>query len=260
MMTTSNQSRYEIQKTENLDQFVPIQGNRPQHRAHVENLKSSIEKMNCLHLMPIIVNSEMEVVDGNHRLVAAKELELPIYYVIDDNYEPDKLILFNNVTLRWTLKEYMNFYVLQGNDDYIKFDQFMYDMGFSVSTMFEWISDRPKKMQKEFKNGTFKFSVSIEIVNAMLNTKRLIQVFKERRIKPHNLLTRLPFHRACKKFFLSPLVDPEVFFERLAVCPHSLHVDTWEGFIQQLADIYNYQKKKRKIQVRYEGQSVEIVR
>lgn len=268
MMNTLNQNGqdqeinedHKLHKTSDLNQFKPIPGNRTIKDLHVKHLMSALLKRNELHLNPLVVTSDMEVVDGNHRLVAARNLGLSVYYIIDDNYDPEKLMMFNNVNLKWQFKDYLKFYMEQGNEDYLKFNEFMQEVGFSITVLMEWMDYHPRKAQISFKEGRLKFRLDKNLLEALTNTKRLIDIMKGRKVKPHSIFGKHAFHRACKHFFLSPFVDADIFFNRLDVCPHTIHVDLYDGFIQQLVDIYNYMKKKQKIQVRRQGSQVEIVR
>jgi ParB-like chromosome segregation protein Spo0J len=61
--------------------FKHIKGNRIPNLKHVRRLVDSIKKygMKC---NPILVNEQMEVIDGQHRLLAAKETNSFVYYII----------------------------------------------------------------------------------------------------------------------------------------------------------------------------------
>ena len=69
-----------IVKTTDYSIFKKINGNRGISHSHVTKLTAAIARRNLLQLFPIIVNEKMEIVDGQHRLWAAKRLKLPIYY------------------------------------------------------------------------------------------------------------------------------------------------------------------------------------
>ena len=84
-----------IQRTTTLDKFKLKKGNRFINEAHVKALIDSIKKHNLLHLQPIIVDTNMNVIDGQHRLKAAERLQVPIYYVIAADVSFDDIILGN---------------------------------------------------------------------------------------------------------------------------------------------------------------------
>ena len=84
MQKASSNVVYQVYKTNNYDIFKLMPNNRNVNLTHVGRLKLSFKEMYLIS--PIIVNSRMEIIDGQHRLHAAKELNLPIYYIIVDGY------------------------------------------------------------------------------------------------------------------------------------------------------------------------------
>ena len=62
----------DVIETTDYDIFKGIVGNRKVEKKHVEMLTGAIDRNNLLNVRPIIVNEEMMVIDGQHRLEAAK--------------------------------------------------------------------------------------------------------------------------------------------------------------------------------------------
>ena len=73
-----SQNDLQIHSTNDLSVFKILEGNRNINLANVERLVKSIEENGFLQ-MPIIVNENYEVIDGQHRLMAAKKLNSIIY-------------------------------------------------------------------------------------------------------------------------------------------------------------------------------------
>lgn len=111
-------------KTTDYDQFRTIVGNRKVVPIHVRNLKESISEHNRLEQHPITVNERMEVIDGQHRLQAAIELGVPIYYTVkrgDGLTQVQKL----QVQREWRYQDYVDSYVERGFTDYIILKEFV---------------------------------------------------------------------------------------------------------------------------------------
>ena len=70
-----------VYKTNDLSIFKQIGGNRVPNLQHIKRLSQSISVygMKC---NPILVNEQMEVIDGQHRLAAAKEANSFVYFVV----------------------------------------------------------------------------------------------------------------------------------------------------------------------------------
>lgn len=111
-------------QTTKYDQFKTIPGNRPIKHEHVQFIKKSIKTSNKLEFNPIIVSGDYFIVDGQHRLKAAEELKLPIYFVVDKNARPEDMVLLNTPRRNWTLENYIYYHYQNGNPEYA----FIYEM------------------------------------------------------------------------------------------------------------------------------------
>ncbi len=85
-----------IKKTKNYEMFTFREDNREKiDQSHVQRLVFSIEKRNLLELRPIIVNEKFEVIDGQHRLMAAKFLDVEIFYQQEKKLDAKDIITMN---------------------------------------------------------------------------------------------------------------------------------------------------------------------
>lgn len=105
-------------KTTDYDRFVPITSNRELDKRHVMNLQRSIKQRNLLMVRPIIVNENMEVIDGQHRLAAAQMIDEPVYYLQVKGLTQQDLAVLNTHQKNWSVMDFVNFYTLQGVPEY----------------------------------------------------------------------------------------------------------------------------------------------
>lgn len=91
----------QLQNTKDYESFRYLLSNREVNKLHVGRLVKSIAKNNLLHLNPVIVNPNMEVIDGQHRIAAAELLGVPVYFQIDDNVSKKDLSDLNSVKKNW---------------------------------------------------------------------------------------------------------------------------------------------------------------
>ncbi len=112
-----------VYKTSNLSMFKDIDGNRVPNLQHIKRLVYSINKygMKC---NPILVNERMEVIDGQHRLMAAKEAESFVYYIIVKGYTLSEVHTLNLNQKNWNKSDYMEGYANMGIESYIKLREF----------------------------------------------------------------------------------------------------------------------------------------
>lgn len=96
-----------IEKTLDFGKFKKMDLNRTIMKVHVNNLKESIiNNPNLTEISPIVVNRSMEVVDGQHRLEAHRQLEkegfkYPIHYIIREGFDVDVAKQINSVNKPW---------------------------------------------------------------------------------------------------------------------------------------------------------------
>ena len=64
---------------------------------------------------PIIVNKQMEIIDGQHTFEACKFNGLPIYYMFTVLANIDDISNINSVKKKWTMEDFLHQYVEKGN-------------------------------------------------------------------------------------------------------------------------------------------------
>lgn len=97
-------------------QFKSLDENRSVGESRVKRLMESIEEGEVLN--PIVVNQEMEIIDGQGRFEAKKRLGLPIYYVVDKNADIEDCRRMNAFNTKWTMMDYIRSYARGGNENY----------------------------------------------------------------------------------------------------------------------------------------------
>lgn len=144
-------------KTINYEQFKFRKDNRNCiDQAHVKRLIESIRAKNLLELRPILVNKHYEVIDGQHRLEAAKELGVEIYYNIEEDLTAGDIITLN-INKQWTLADFLNFYVQNGYDEYIKFKAFMDKNAITARVALNLCLGTMKNVANDFRHGKLVF-------------------------------------------------------------------------------------------------------
>ena len=108
----------EVYVTTDYDGFNTLCGNRGVDLQRVTKIKTSIEK--AYIPSPIVVNEKMEVIDGQGRLQALRELKLPVYYIVVQGANLDDCIRMNITSTPWDVRDYIYSGRDRGNKDYIK--------------------------------------------------------------------------------------------------------------------------------------------
>lgn len=120
-------------KTTDYSRFRNILGNRDITPAHVEKLALAIERKNLLQYFPVLVNEKMEVIDGQHRLVAAAKLNYPIHYEVVKGLELEDVMTINTHSKGWSTMDFIDTYITLRREDYQILKSFMQQYGIAPS-------------------------------------------------------------------------------------------------------------------------------
>lgn len=107
-----------VKYSNNYDQFKMKYGNRSVSRKRVQTIKDSIEKIGWF-CDPILVNEKMEIIDGQHRFEALKELGLDIEYTVTAGADLEEARTLNSCSKNWTTQNYIDSYAADGDINYI---------------------------------------------------------------------------------------------------------------------------------------------
>jgi hypothetical protein len=241
MLEIETTENFEMLQTADLSVFKFLKNNREILPFHVQKLMALISESNDLHLHPVIVDEDMNVIDGQHRIMAAKALNLPVYYVVDYNYHPHKMISINTSQKEWTNEDYLKYYVTQGREDYIKFEELLKETGFTITNVLRWSTTSCRM----FKTGSFIFKFGFNVINALDTVRQILE--KVHKLNPEmskKLKWNKFFHSASKSFFSSPNVDHERFLRKMDIALHYLAVYySADDFCDMFLAMYNYHEK-----------------
>lgn len=152
-----------IKKTKQYDIFHFREDNRQKiDHGHVEKLKQSITARNLLNLRPIIVNEDMEIIDGQHRLMAAKDLGVDIYYEMKEELKSNDIVLLN-ISKSWSMHDFLNYYSKNGNAEYQQLEKFIKEKGITLSLAFGLLGIKDSEQRSKFRHGQFKFNKNVDV-------------------------------------------------------------------------------------------------
>jgi len=121
----TNVQEIRVNITHDLSIFKFLDGNRPPNPQHIKRLIKSIKDYGML-INPILVNEKYEIIDGQHRYLAAKEVQCPVYYIILRGYALQQVHTLNMNQKNWTKTEFLHGYANMGLEDYIVLREFWY--------------------------------------------------------------------------------------------------------------------------------------
>ena len=115
-----------VYKEEEYSKFKKLLGNRDVITSRKNKILKSIQEVGYV-LNPIIVNTKMEIIDGQGRFEALKELNLPIFYVIDENAGIEECRALNLGQTNWNTEAWIKYYAETGNKNYVRLTKLMND-------------------------------------------------------------------------------------------------------------------------------------
>lgn len=239
-----------IKVTEDYDQFRYIAGNRKLNSIHLANLIESIKDKNLLPFNPIIVDKDMGIVDGQHRIQAAKNLSLPVYYTVANDIEFDDITRLNAFVQQWGIAEYLNAWIERGKEEYQKVQDFMEKWSLTPSSAVALLNVDEDSMQvkapnKEFKAGNF------QVVDEDHSNKLADYINKINNYVDVDVRLQRRFQEAVQRSISNPDVSMELFIERLDSYPEPLRRQiTLVDWLRSFEDAYNRGQMKK---VRFYG-------
>ena len=111
-----NIEKFNIYETKNYNLFKLLDSNREPNQRILNKLEKSIKEIGIQ--IPIIVNTENQIVDGQHRFWTLQKLGYVVPYIISKAWKKDShTIDINNTSSNWTSLDYANFQMRKGNLD-----------------------------------------------------------------------------------------------------------------------------------------------
>lgn len=251
----------QVNETNDYSMFRTLEGNRHVNKLHVKRLKESFQK--AYLLSPIIVNEKFEIIDGQHRFEAAKQIGAPINFLIAPNYGLKEVQMLNENLKNWKKEDYLKAYCDLKYPEYLKFRNFMRKFTqFGIAACETILTDRlaygsclsDKDLISETnKSGRFTIRYfqegDLEIPDydkSVENAEKIIM------IKPYyNGFNRPTFVRAIIGILKIEYFNYTKLLERLNANPTSLqHCANITQYKCLIEDIYNF-RSREKVSLRF---------
>ncbi|TVT39614.1 hypothetical protein FNT36_18405 [Hymenobacter setariae] len=227
-----------IYQTTNYDLFHLLPENRKVDPSHVRKLVTMITQSNLLHIKPLDVTATMGVIDGQHRLAAARELGLPVYYKIGQQLSEADITTLNVAQKNWQGTDYLHFWTVKGRTNYVALTRFRErhpTLSFSNAKMMLGVST--KNNAAEFRAGQWQAGEAYKAEQVAELIERIaaeVPTFKQ---PNHSGFVAAVYHCVInvegfdgKEFMRKILLNPRI------LVPCASH----KQFLQMFEEIYNY--------------------
>ncbi len=179
----------------------------------------------------------MQVVDGQHRLQARKELKLPVYYIIVDGLGLRETQRVNSAAKNWGDKDFLDSFVQQNYAHYKVYKKFRetYQFGHQ-ETIFMLSGGGVNNYSQDFKDGNFSVS-NLDRANDWAEKIYQIEPF-------YKGFKRRSFVSAMLTCFKHEQYNHEDFIAKLSYQSSKLVDCTSVQFYLRIIDeIYNFKRK-----------------
>jgi len=154
-----SQRRITIQRTTDYLKFTRAIDNRLTDAKKHRKLRESMQKYGFLPYWPIVVrengNGTYHIEDGQHRHLFARQLTLPIYFVVaNDDFSIAEV---NNTQKIWSVVDYVDCYIEKQIDSYRIGKEFKERYKIPITTAFALLAGTASfsNIDAEFRSGEF---------------------------------------------------------------------------------------------------------
>jgi hypothetical protein len=249
-MDTSNSKRVnEILRTKDYLMFNVNDHNRVIIPSHVRRLSVSMAVNGWIKGSYMVTDKSYNIIDGQHRLEAAKIANVPVDYVIESRANPDDIRILNTNSKNWNIIDHLQYHVKAGNQNYILLDRFMKNFpDFRPTECMMLVKNSMSSAERgEFESGDF-----------------VVRDMKKAYAWAHQIMSLKPYFEMgyCKSIFVRALMrvflnKPEFnfdeFLHKVKIRPGSIYpCGTVDQYVEMIEDIYNYKRKiDEKVNLRF---------
>lgn len=237
----------EALKTADLSIFKKHESNRQICPPNLRHLVESIRGCNMLSFRPIMVDSEMRVIDGQHRLEAAKILGLEIHYQIKEDAVNGDIILIN-FQKKWELEDYINYYCSLGNQEYMKIRDFSRETQLGYREICKLIKKTTGgKATLRIKHGNYRFfsKEDEQSVRELIKKREIVLIeINKYLIRKENFVCSSKMRCAVMEILKNSQCDLDVLISKIRLKADCIRpCVSVITYYTMLRDIYNWRNK-----------------
>jgi uncharacterized protein with PIN domain len=243
--TQDHQVVAQVVQTKDYQQFNKAAGNRDLIQLHVERLKASMEQEYLMS--PIIVNEKMEIIDGQHRFEAARQLNLPIRFIKVRGYALSQMQQMNALSKDWGLVDHIKAHADLGNTNFKQLMRYIKGQteNHPLSVIMTSLGLQGSNTYDKLKTGSYRHDEKREAqsLRVLESVEKMRPFYKG--------ANRSNFVHAIMHLRKHDVFDVELFIDKLSKYS-SLMVDctTRARYIDLIEHIYNY-KSRNKVSLKY---------
>lgn len=231
-----NTIRSVIVQTKDYSKFNELEGNRAVDLKHVKRIQANMLNVgNLTSEFPIVVNENLEVIDGQHRLAALRELGWPVFYRIQEGLSLATVRGINQAGQNWSWRDYASSFAKQGKANYQVFLDLSekYSQGYGVISIYLGMP----KISGNSRTHIFNQG-ELKIVDIAKTRKLLDQYQEVSTMLGHDAAM---FAQAMYNIMRNPNYDHQHMLHKITVNNTELHkLGTVNDYLRFIENVYNY--------------------
>lgn len=240
---TTDKKVNDVYRSKDFTQFKFREDNREIIKPHVKSLAQKMKENGWIPGSQIKVNAKGEVIDGQHRYLAAKLANVPYEYIVESRAGFDEIQQLNQGQINWTKADHVHGHVAKGNQNYIILADFAkrYPQFRMTEHIMLLMNNFTSVRTNTFEEGHFKVA---DVKTAELWAENLLQ------LKPYfeKGYNKSIFVRAVIKL-LARKPDEFIFSEflhKVKLRPGMIYLcGSTELYIEMIEKLYNYMRKEK---------------
>lgn len=239
------ESETKIYFTKDYGRFRFLKGNRDINERKVQKIIESIhEGVDVLRYAPIIVNQDMEIIDGQHRFAVSRSLKCNVYYVIDKSADLSIVPSINSKSSKWKTTDFLNSYLDLKKPEYEKLYDFItnrfdrINLPTAIGLLYSGNTKNAAEAIEAFQDGTYEVRFWHEATNICAFLKDFV---------PY---TDNPFSKrfidVAIKLMDSEKYNHQMMLEKLNQSGRRIeHIESPKSIIEDMESIINHKLSKR---------------
>lgn len=238
-----------LQSTKNYAKFECAAFNREVKKTGA--LRKSMQKHGFIPAYPIHCetrpNAKLAIVGGHHRFEVAKELGLPVYYVVADGLDVT-IHEMETATNRWAVSDYLHSFCALSMEPYLVVKEFHERTGITLNLCISMLGGDTAgsgNHTNAFKAGTYvvKDVEHAEIVGDITTFCTSAGV---------SFSSNSYFTQAISKMCRAEEFEPEIFKRRVSANPAlMIRQPNVDAYMQLIEDVYNRLAKSKRLPLKF---------
>jgi hypothetical protein len=238
----------EVYQTSDYTKFKFRDDNRVINPNHVKNISKNMKSKGWLSGSYVVVNQEWEVIDGQHRVLAAQSVGVPISYTMEKGADFDTIRDLNRNQKNWSIFDHIHGFVSEGNKNYINLSKFIEDFpDLRPTECLMLLRNQSNSVSRtDFESGKFQIkdlSKGYTWGGYLMSLKPFFEGYN-----------RSIFCRGLIKILSSkPEFKFDEFLHKIKLRPSSIHLcGDVDSYIIMIEEIYNYKRRNdEKLNLRF---------